>query len=142
MANREWNGDERAEFKKLWEQKNPELSVREIAQRLGRTMPAVLHERFRLRLTPRASPIKHKGLGKGTKIAGEATVPIQTTPPEKPNKSSTTCCWPIGEPGTKSFCFCSSPSELGHPYCASHCIDAYPKSSRLAEWQAKLRQAT
>lgn len=35
------------------------------------------------------------------------------------------CCWPIGEPRTKSFRFCGAPSAPGRPYCAEHCAVAY-----------------
>jgi GcrA cell cycle regulator len=38
-----------------------------------------------------------------------------------------TCCWPIGEPGTKSFRFCDDPSEPGKPYCGEHAKLAYVK---------------
>lgn len=38
-----------------------------------------------------------------------------------------TCCWPIGEPGTKSFRFCDDPSEPGKPYCGDHAKLAYVK---------------
>jgi GcrA cell cycle regulator len=38
-----------------------------------------------------------------------------------------TCCWPIGEPGTRSFKFCDSPSEPGKPYCGEHAKVAYVK---------------
>ena len=27
------------------------------------------------------------------------------------------CCWPIGEPGTRSFRYCDAPNEAGKPYC-------------------------
>jgi GcrA cell cycle regulator len=35
------------------------------------------------------------------------------------------CCWPIGEPGTKSFRFCDVGSLPGKPYCAAHAALAY-----------------
>jgi GcrA cell cycle regulator len=35
------------------------------------------------------------------------------------------CCWPIGEPGTPSFRFCSADSFPGKPYCAEHAELAY-----------------
>ena len=35
------------------------------------------------------------------------------------------CCWPIGEPGTRSFRFCDAPNEAGKPYCPDHCRIAY-----------------
>lgn len=37
------------------------------------------------------------------------------------------CCWPIGEPGTKTFRFCDSASLLGKPYCDEHARLAYVK---------------
>ncbi len=36
-----------------------------------------------------------------------------------------TCCWPIGEPGTRSFRFCDEGSVPGKPYCAEHAELAY-----------------
>ena len=38
-----------------------------------------------------------------------------------------TCCWPIGEPGTKTFRFCDDRSEPGKPYCDEHARLAYVK---------------
>jgi GcrA cell cycle regulator len=37
------------------------------------------------------------------------------------------CCWPIGEPGTKSFRFCDEEAMTGKPYCAAHAQLAYVK---------------
>jgi GcrA cell cycle regulator len=37
------------------------------------------------------------------------------------------CCWPIGEPGTKSFRFCDQDAVSGKPYCAEHAQLAYVK---------------
>lgn len=37
------------------------------------------------------------------------------------------CCWPIGEPGTRSFRFCDAESLPGKPYCRSHAALAYVK---------------
>jgi GcrA cell cycle regulator len=37
------------------------------------------------------------------------------------------CCWPIGEPGTRSFRFCDTASAAGKPYCAEHAALAYVK---------------
>ena len=37
------------------------------------------------------------------------------------------CCWPIGEPGTKSFHFCEAEAVPGKPYCAEHAHIAYVK---------------
>jgi GcrA cell cycle regulator len=38
-----------------------------------------------------------------------------------------TCCWPIGEPGTKTFRFCDAAAAGGKPYCADHAQLAYVK---------------
>lgn len=38
-----------------------------------------------------------------------------------------TCCWPLGEPGTKSFRFCDAASIPGKPYCGEHAQLAYVK---------------
>ena len=35
------------------------------------------------------------------------------------------CCWPIGEPGTRSFKFCDDESLPGKPYCSAHAALAY-----------------
>jgi GcrA cell cycle regulator len=40
---------------------------------------------------------------------------------------SVACCWPIGEPGTKSFRFCDSEAAAGKPYCTEHAQLAYVK---------------
>ena len=37
------------------------------------------------------------------------------------------CCWPIGEPGTRTFRFCDDGSLPGKPYCATHAALAYVK---------------
>jgi GcrA cell cycle regulator len=38
-----------------------------------------------------------------------------------------TCCWPIGEPGTRSFRFCDADALSGKPYCQEHAQLAYVK---------------
>ena len=37
------------------------------------------------------------------------------------------CCWPLGEPGTKSFRFCDDAVISGKPYCGDHADLAYVK---------------
>lgn len=48
-------------------------------------------------------------------------------PPPRPYGRVITCCWPIGEPGTRSFRFCDGESEPGKPYCTEHVKLAYVK---------------
>jgi GcrA cell cycle regulator len=40
-------------------------------------------------------------------------------------RRSASCCWPIGEPGTKTFRFCDDTSVPGKPYCDEHARLAY-----------------
>ena len=47
----------------------------------------------------------------------------QTTAPLR--RSAPACCWPIGEPGTKTFRFCDDTSLPGKPYCDEHAKLAY-----------------
>ncbi len=55
-----------------------------------------------------------------------ATPRVQAVAP-RPYARIVTCCWPIGEPGTRSFHFCDDPSEPGKPYCSEHAKLAYVK---------------
>jgi len=45
----------------------------------------------------------------------------------RPFARTVACCWPIGEPGTKSFRFCDADATPGKPYCAEHAQLAYVK---------------
>ncbi|HUN39051.1 MAG TPA: GcrA family cell cycle regulator [Acetobacteraceae bacterium] len=47
--------------------------------------------------------------------------------PPRPYGRVITCCWPIGEPGTRSFRFCDAESVPGKPYCEEHAQKAYVK---------------
>jgi GcrA cell cycle regulator len=61
--------------------------------------------------------------------------PAQTVPmvarsvappaPVQTRRSAPSCCWPIGEPGTKTFRFCDDASMHGKPYCDEHAKLAY-----------------
>jgi GcrA cell cycle regulator len=50
-----------------------------------------------------------------------------TSAPIQARRSAPSCCWPIGEPGTKSFRFCDDMSVPGKPYCDEHAKLAYVK---------------
>ncbi len=43
---------------------------------------------------------------------------------------TTSCLWPIGDPGDPDFRFCSEPAVPGKSYCAEHCKRAYIVKSR------------
>ena len=51
--------------------------------------------------------------------------PVAVAP--RPYGRIVTCCWPLGEPGTREFRFCDVPSEPGRPYCEDHVRIAYVK---------------
>lgn len=64
-------------------------------------------------------------------VTAPRPVPVQPRvvlpSPPRPYGRVITCCWPIGEPGTRSFRFCDVESEPGKPYCTEHVKLAYVK---------------
>jgi GcrA cell cycle regulator len=48
-------------------------------------------------------------------------------PVPQPRSRNVSCCWPIGEPGTKSFRFCDAEATPNKPYCNEHAQLAYVK---------------
>ena len=71
-----------------------------------------------------AAPTRGRGPSAG---AGAAPCGAASQPPPRPYGRVITCCWPIGEPGTRSFRFCDAESVPGKPYCAEHAQLAYVK---------------
>jgi GcrA cell cycle regulator len=66
------------------------------------------------------------------KPAQLATKPVFAAPaptPQPPRAFGrvTDCCWPLGDPGTRSFRFCGEVSDRGFPYCSAHRSVAYVK---------------
>jgi GcrA cell cycle regulator len=59
-------------------------------------------------------------------LARQETAPVRAVS-QAPSfrRSAPTCCWPIGEPGTKAFRFCDDLSLAGKPYCDAHARLAY-----------------
>jgi GcrA cell cycle regulator len=51
--------------------------------------------------------------------------PVMPSASIQPRRSAAACCWPIGEPGTKTFRFCDDTSLPGKPYCDEHARLAY-----------------
>jgi GcrA cell cycle regulator len=64
-------------------------------------------------------------------VAVERVV-VRSEPPlravqAEPRRRGLTCCWPLGEPGTKEFRFCGDEPVAGKPYCQQHAALAYVK---------------
>jgi GcrA cell cycle regulator len=57
--------------------------------------------------------------------AQPAPRPAMPAAPVQTRRSAPSCCWPIGEPGTKTFRFCDDTSVPGKPYCDEHAKLAY-----------------
>jgi GcrA cell cycle regulator len=56
-----------------------------------------------------------------------ATRPVAAAPRPFPRVGGKSCCWPIGEPGTSSFTFCTAEAMVAKPYCPEHAAIAYVK---------------
>ena len=59
-----------------------------------------------------------------------AQVEAPQQPLPRPVGRIVSCCWPIGEPGSRSFRFCDGKSIPGKPYCQQHAEMAYVKVRR------------
>ena len=59
------------------------------------------------------------------RIAAQAARPVAVRAVPYAHSRLSTCCWPIGEPGTRSFRFCDADATHGKPYCSAHASLAY-----------------
>lgn len=50
---------------------------------------------------------------------------VRAATPVPSRRSAPSCCWPIGDPGTRDFRFCDDSSLPGKPYCEEHAKLAY-----------------
>ena len=79
-----------------------------------------------------ASQVSHAAEQPGAAVRLERITERQPTvlravPIARPSTRIHPCCWPIGEPGTRSFRFCDEASVSGKPYCEQHAALAYVK---------------
>lgn len=147
----DWTNEAIERLRALWAEGH---STAEIGRRMGISKNAVVGKAHRLDLPARPSPIRRDPATPRPVATGRrptlpplrATMPapprreepkpaaptILALPPKPssvvrafPRASSKACCWPIGEPGTKGFRFCSDPAMGGKPYCAEHAALAY-----------------
>lgn len=149
----DWTDDVIDRLKALWAEGH---STAEIGRRMGVSKNAVVGKAHRLSLDARPSPIRRGEPGEAPKrpaakrMTGPtlptmaAPVPepreVRPAPPPAPVPAPVlravgrtpggrlvACCWPIGEPGTRSFRFCDDESLPGKPYCRTHAALAYVK---------------
>ena len=148
----DWTDDVISRLKALWAEGH---STAEIGRRMGVSKNAVVGKAHRLALDARPSPIRRGAPGDAPKrpsarrVTGP-TLPAMATAPAEPDHRPlpapvaapapvlravgrtgsgrlVACCWPIGEPGTRSFRFCDDESLPGKPYCSVHAALAYVK---------------
>lgn len=120
-------------------------SYNEIALAFGVTKGAIAGKIDRLELEPRPRaksdrdhprpPHRYEGQPRtlppleSEPVAPRAVVaaPISIAAPRPTFTRAAECCWPSGEPGTKSFRFCEGPALPGKPYCDEHAKRAFVK---------------
>lgn len=120
-----WPADRTERLIALWED-GATLDV--CAEKLGVSRNAVRGKVHRLRargipLANRSSPIKQKAVPhpKPLPLPSMVSVKVLEPPlPEPPPRSVDTCAFPIGEPGTPSFRWCSETVVRGSVYCFAH----------------------
>ncbi|KAB8124365.1 GcrA cell cycle regulator [Komagataeibacter medellinensis] len=72
---------------------------------------------------PAVEPRAPRPSARATRAAAAALRPVS----EPRRRSSQSCCWPLGDPGTPGFHFCGATPLPGKPYCAEHAQLAYVK---------------
>ena len=134
----EWTEEAIAQLRALWLEGH---STAEIGRRMGVTKNAIVGKAHRLKLSSRPSPIRRdRGLDhRSPRAAPRAARPRQAAPEPRPQPSRpvlrtvatvgrvSPCCWPIGEPGTRSFRFCDADTLPNKSYCYDHAQLAYVK---------------
>ncbi|MBL0930769.1 MAG: GcrA cell cycle regulator [Alphaproteobacteria bacterium] len=149
----DWTPEQISELTRLW---GEGLTTAEIGKRLGISKNAVVGKAHRLHLPARPSPIKRTGprpqvfrqtatvRPSAPRIAAPRPAPAAQAPTSaqalralanQPSAkrlpmmalNSSTCRWPIGDPGDAEFHFCGEKAEDGKPYCTAHASIAYVK---------------
>jgi GcrA cell cycle regulator len=145
----DWTTEAIDRLRALWAEGH---STAEIGRRMGISKNAVVGKAHRLQLSARPSPIRREAsaprpapAGRGATLpplrvaAGPAPLrrePARMIAPAAPPRATAvvrpfsranarSCCWPIGEPGTVGFRFCTAEAMNPKPYCAEHAALAY-----------------
>lgn len=121
----------------------------EMGRLFGTTKSAIIGMVHRLGLDPRKSPISYTGVPRPAPrpyvpprtlpplesepaaprpvIAPPIPIPAPIAAPRPTFTRAAECCWPSGEPGTKTFRYCGANSLPGKPYCDEHAKRAFVK---------------
>jgi GcrA cell cycle regulator len=151
----EWTATAIDLLRALWAEGH---STAEIGRRMGVTKNAIVGKAHRLDLPARPSPIRKQEAAISGALAtprrkppvrevargaeGRPVIQAPLAPPPVsapaavaatavrhfPRASMRSCCWPIGEPGTREFRFCAAEADPGRPYCAEHSAIAYVRA--------------
>ena len=143
----EWTDETIARIRALWAEGH---STAEIGRRMGISKNAVVGKAHRLSLPARPSPIR-RGTGEKRaprpmvrRVTGPTLPALQSVERQAASKPAlvvlrpvavqprpagrvSSCCWPLGEPGTSEFRFCGDPTVPAKPYCDEHAAIAYVK---------------
>ncbi len=141
----EWNEETIARIRALWAEGH---STAEIGRRMGISKNAVVGKAHRLNLPARPSPIRRthgreaRAAAAVRRVTGPTLPALQSVAraagaeerrcvlrpvPAQPRPAGrvSSCCWPLGEPGTPEFRFCGDPTVPAKPYCEEHVALAY-----------------
>ena len=136
----DWTEERVGTLKQLW---LDGATARQIAEILGEgvTRNAVIGKANRLGLSkPSKSSVTRKQRKREQQVKVEAPPIVGTA--TILTLTSSTCRWPIGDPGDENFSFCGAPSKPELPYCEYHSRMAYqPAASRDSKRKHARRMA-
>jgi GcrA cell cycle regulator len=151
MGAMDWSAEAIEQLRALWAEG---YSTAEIGRRMGISKNAVVGKAHRLHLPARPSPIQREQAAAAAQAPRPVAAPVSAPAPRPaapvaprapapvpvmravppavvrpfPRSSARSCCWPIGEPGTPEFRFCTEEAAGGKPYCLEHASIAYVKA--------------
>ena len=127
----DWNEKRQIQLTKLWQEG---LSITQIGKKMGTSRNAIAGKVHRMGLPKRKSLVNEKDDKTTPKPRSKkkAVVPLLERD-DLPLKlalrnitwSRSRCSWPIGNPQSTDFHFCSKDVVVGKPYCNEHCFAAY-----------------
>ncbi len=148
----DWTALQIARLGELWDQRDPQLSMAEIAKAFGLSKNAICGKVHRLGLAARPSPIKPKGSGANPKKLSRAAAkraialpevaslqaapipaPVVVAAPRLAPVATGECMWPTKQIARSRWLFCGEPSHNKRSYCEAHCCIAYVRPARLDE---------